>query len=50
MENKIYVHTICSNYTTTIGVVKMNKIKQIREQKGLSRYQVAKVSGVWYKI
>lgn len=49
MENKIYVHTICSNYTTTIGVVKMNKIKQIREQKGLSRYQVAKVSGVWYK-
>ncbi|WP_419039117.1 helix-turn-helix transcriptional regulator [Phascolarctobacterium faecium] len=27
----------------------MNKIKQIREQKGLSRYQVAKVSGVWYK-
>lgn len=49
MENKIYVHAICSNYTTTIGVVKMNKIKQIREQKGLSRYQVAKVSGVWYK-
>ena len=27
----------------------MNKIKQIREQKGLSRYQVAKVRGVWYK-
>ena len=27
----------------------MNKIKQIREQKSLSRYQVAKVSGVWYK-
>lgn len=27
----------------------MNKIKQIREQKGLSRYQVAKVSGAWYK-
>ena len=27
----------------------MNKIKQIREQKGLSRYKVAKVSGVWYK-
>ncbi len=27
----------------------MNKIKQIREQKGLSRYQVAKASGVWYK-
>lgn len=27
----------------------MNKIKQIREQKGLSRYQVANSSGVWYK-
>lgn len=27
----------------------MNKIKQIREQKGLSRYQVSKASGVWYK-
>jgi transcriptional regulator with XRE-family HTH domain len=27
----------------------MNKIKQIREQKGLSRYQVSKSSGVWYK-
>lgn len=27
----------------------MNKIKQIREQKGLSRSQVSKVSGVWYK-
>ena len=27
----------------------MNKIKQIREQKGLSRSQVSKESGVWYK-
>ena len=27
----------------------MNKIKQIREQKGLSRNQVANTSGVWYK-
>ena len=27
----------------------MNKIKQIREQKGLSRSQVSKASGVWYK-
>jgi DNA-binding Xre family transcriptional regulator len=29
--------------------VEMNKIKQIREQKGLSRNQVSKASGVWYK-
>ena len=27
----------------------MNKIKQIREQKGLSRSQVSKASGVWQK-
>lgn len=27
----------------------MNKIKQIRESKGLSRYEVSKNSGVWYK-
>lgn len=27
----------------------MNKIKQIRESKGLSRYEVSKKSGVWYK-
>lgn len=45
----IVLNKFCTTYfTTKMEVCQMLKIKEIREQKGLSKYKVSKDSGISY--